>query len=395
MKPIAIITQARTTSKRFPRKILQEINGKSIIEFHLERLMWSKLPVIVATTSNKEDNAIIDICNKNKIPFFRGEEYNVLNRFYYTAKHYEISTIIRVTTDCPLIDGRLIADGLIHFSNCDYLSNTIKRTFPRGMDFEIFTFKALEQAFLNSIFFHEKEHVTPYIHSTNHKTFRIKNYSIKENYSDYRLTLDTKDDLELIKELILKFECNKFSYKKIISIINKNNYLADINKHVNQKEDNIYFRQAEVSDFSMVNTLLNESIEKQSHLVLKSIRVLNNIEGFIEKLQKDKFFIFTLFDLVPIGFVLLEKFQGRCAEISIALEKKHREKNYSSKMINLISDYAFEQLAIETLLCYIIRNNIKALKTFYKAGYTLIKLITYNNNECFELRRTKQKLTIK
>jgi len=392
MKTIAIITQARTSSKRFPKKILQTINGKTLLEYHIERLLWSNLPVIVATTDNPADKAITNICKLLNIPFFRGDEFNVLSRYYYAAKKFGLATIIRVTTDCPLIDGFLISDALRRFSNCDYLSNTIHRTFPRGMDFEIFTFRVLEKAFQNSTFFHEKEHVTPYIHTTNPKAFQIKSYDLKDDYSDYRITVDTKDDFIVVKELIEKFKCNTYDCKQIVSVLCENKYLVDINNCVHQKVDKLYFRLATEDDISIVYDVLNDPIVRQYSFAQEPFSFSDHKKWFADKLRSDNYFIFifTLPDQIPIAVVRLEITQDKCAEVSIAIDQKNRGKKYSSKMINLASEYAFDQLALKTLVCHIRTNNTKSVKVFTRAGYHSKKMITYKNIECFELRRLKQ-----
>jgi len=219
----AIITQVRTTSTRLPRKVLKKVNTKTILEYHIERLQWSELPIIVATTTNREDDIIVEICNKYCIDLFRGDELNVLSRYYLAAKQYNISTVIRVTSDCPLIDGKLIASALTCFNNCDYLSNTITRTYPKGLDFEIFSFWVLEDAFKNAKSSFEKEHVTPYICNNVNNTFRLKSYLNTSNESHFRITLDTTDDFILIKELIEKFKCDNLNYQRILEIL-RNNY---------------------------------------------------------------------------------------------------------------------------------------------------------------------------
>ena len=104
----AIIIQARTGSTRFKNKILQKINKKTILEILLDRLIDSNFKVIIATTKKKEDNKIVEIANKYKVNFFRGDEKNVLKRYYYTAQKFGIQNIIRITSDCPFIDQHLI-----------------------------------------------------------------------------------------------------------------------------------------------------------------------------------------------------------------------------------------------------------------------------------------------
>lgn len=232
----AIITQARTTSTRLPAKILKKINGQTLLDYHLNRLKWSNLPIIVATTTNTCDDSIVDICKTHSINVFRGDEHNVLSRYYYAAKQFQLNIIIRVCSDCPLIDGTLIKNALDEFSNCDYLSNTINSTFPLGFNFEIFTFNALEEAYLNATETPEKEHVTPYIYRNHSDLFKIKHFSNNVDASHYRLTVDTDDDFTLIKSLITDYQCGNKNIYDIVDVLNRNPLLENINSHIQQKQ---------------------------------------------------------------------------------------------------------------------------------------------------------------
>ena len=163
-KTIAII-QARLTSTRFPKKILQKINGLTLIEFLIKRVKASKMidEVIVAIPNNAK-NQILKKYLKN-INFFMGSENDVLDRYYKAAKKFKANTVIRICGDCPFTDPKIIDQLLLLFSNkkYDYVSNTIKPTFPDGLDAEVFSFKVLEETWKNANLEKDREHVTPYI----------------------------------------------------------------------------------------------------------------------------------------------------------------------------------------------------------------------------------------
>lgn len=239
MKNVGIISQARCLSTRLPYKIFLTSSNKPLIYYHTHRLSAAKLPLIVATTTDRSDDKVVDFCNKNNIHVFRGSMDNVLARFYHCALEYKLDTIIRVTSDCPLIDGEMIQDALSQYINYNdqriYLSNCIERTFPRGFDFEIFSFDLLKEAFLNAKSRVEQEHVTPYIYDLKNNRSTIKHYKSDLDNSDYRLTVDTPDDFMLIDTLIEKFGCNNFGYHQIISVLKANPELINYNKHVTQK----------------------------------------------------------------------------------------------------------------------------------------------------------------
>ena len=196
-KNISVIIQARYNSTRFPGKILKKINNLTLLEILIKRLLRSKKinNLIIACTQSKHDDEIINICKKYNVKTFRGSETNVQLRYYLASKKFKVDNIIRITSDCPLIDHRLM-DILIDkfFSgNYDYLSNTIKPTYPDGMDIEIFKSKLIDFKKNSKNSSLDKEHVTPSFHDK--KKYKIYNFISKKNYSNLRLTVDTKEDL--------------------------------------------------------------------------------------------------------------------------------------------------------------------------------------------------------
>ena len=203
IKKILIIIQARSGSTRLPNKMTKKIiNNKTTLELIIERLSKTKsnASIIVATTNKRADDKIERLCNKKNILVFRGNENDVLDRYYQTTKKYNGDIIVRLTGDCPILDPDLI-DTLINIyqtKNVDYVSNTIIPTYPDGLDIEIFSFKALEKAWKNATLTSEREHVTPYIKS-NSKLFKLHNVRSKTNLSKHRWTLDEENDLKFIK----------------------------------------------------------------------------------------------------------------------------------------------------------------------------------------------------
>lgn len=229
------IIQARAGSSRLPGKVLKEVQGKTLLEHMIERVRAFKKAhkVIVATTQNPKDDAVADIANQLKTDYYRGSEENVLSRFYDAAKKFKATNIIRITADCPLIDP-VIADKMFdHFlkDQLDYLSNTLKPTFPDGLDVEIFTFGALETAFQNAVKPSEREHVTPYIWG-NPQIFRLGHFSNPEDLSHLRWTVDTETDLEFIREIYKQLyqPGRLFLMGDILQLLAKDPALAKINE---------------------------------------------------------------------------------------------------------------------------------------------------------------------
>lgn len=210
-------------SRRLPGKILKKIKGKTtFLEYLIFRLKKSKNinQILIACSKNKKDKKIINFCKKNNINYFIGDEKNVLKRYYDSAKYIKSKNILRITSDCPFTDPKLIDKSIILYNKkkIDYFSNTIERTFPVGLDHEIFNFKALKLAFHNAKSLYDKEHVTPYIR----RSKKIKKYclKLKTNLSYIRITLDTKKDLENLRMIANKIS-NRiiWPWRNILKII--------------------------------------------------------------------------------------------------------------------------------------------------------------------------------
>jgi len=244
---IAAIIQARISSTRLPGKVLKELPYKSSIsclEQVIRRLKKSKRlnEIIIATTEGKEDDDIVDIAQKEVVKYFRGSKENVLSRYYFAAKENNIDVIVRITSDCPCIDvdiTDLTIDAHIN-KMADYTTNCLIRTYPHGLDVEVFNFNALEEAYKNVTKYYEKEHVTPYIYK-NPQKFKINIVKApKELYApDIRITLDTEEDYALLCAVFdyLYPKNEYFNAYDIVNLFNKEKpWLKLINKKVIQKK---------------------------------------------------------------------------------------------------------------------------------------------------------------
>lgn len=235
MKIIAI-TQARYGSTRLPGKILKKINGKSLLEIHLERASKSEKidELIVATTFEKESSEICRIAKNLGLKIYQGSTLDVLDRYYQAAKPEKPDYVIRITSDCPLIDSEVIDKVITHAlaNDVNYCSNVFPPTFPDGMDVEIFKFAELEEAWIHSKQLLEREHVTLYIHDKcKNKNSSCSNYVNKEDYSNFRLTVDTLEDFDLVDKLVTQIGDDK-SWRSYVDHIIANPELFQINsKH--------------------------------------------------------------------------------------------------------------------------------------------------------------------
>ena len=245
MKTVAII-QARMGSTRLPAKVVKVIKGKTVLAHVVERVRACPLldDVVVATTTAPSDDGIVELAEGLGVNWFRGSEDDVLERYYLAAKQYGADVVVRITSDCPVFDPSVLAGMLARFGELrvngaapDYMSNFVKRTYPRGLDAEVFTFKALEKAFESARLPHEREHVTAYIYQRPEE-FSIHGYEGPEDLSRLRWTLDTQDDLKLIEELYaaLYKEGELFTTAQAVELIRQRPELEGINAHVEQKK---------------------------------------------------------------------------------------------------------------------------------------------------------------
>lgn len=243
---IGAIIQARTASTRLPKKILKKLPYKSnitVLEQVIRRLKKSHKinDIILATTINKSDEAIIKIADKEGLTWFRGSEENVLERFYLTAKKNHLDIIVRITSDCPCLDSAIVDLVIDEYfkQKVDYISNSVN-SFSRGQDVEVMSFQTLEKAFRYAKNQYEQEHVTAYIYKSEPNKFKISELEAPPKLfaPDIRLTLDTKEDYVLLCAVFdYLYEINNFfDARSIIQLFQQKSWLKLINKKIIQKQ---------------------------------------------------------------------------------------------------------------------------------------------------------------
>tara|TARA_R110000796_G_scaffold118864_1_gene232737 strand:- start:99813 stop:100568 length:756 start_codon:yes stop_codon:yes gene_type:complete len=207
---VIIVTQARIGSSRLLGKVLKEINNQSLLQIHLSRLKKSKLAskIIVATTFEEGVEQIVEIGKGMSVDVFQGSTDDVLDRFYQSVNELTPDYVVRVTSDCPLIDAKLI-DEVIELTtnnNLDYGANILKELYPDGQDIEVFSFNALKKAWLDAKLQSDREHVTPYIRRNTDfmggELFKAQNLDCVKNYNQIRMTVDEQKDFDAMETLI-------------------------------------------------------------------------------------------------------------------------------------------------------------------------------------------------
>lgn len=236
------VIQARGGSSRLPGKVLNTLpfnSNNETLKHIVNRIndVPSIDKVILATTTRSVDDSIQNWCIKNGVECFRGDEDNVLERFYEALKGIDVTNVVRVTGDCPCIDPYVVEEVIkLHVTeDNDYTSNSLVRSFPHGLDVEVFKYSCLEEAYKNASMKHEKEHVTPYIYQTNKEKFKLANYENKYgDYSDMRITLDTVEDYYMLDILFEKLGDN-FRLSDLVKFYDNHKPYFNINRDVVQK----------------------------------------------------------------------------------------------------------------------------------------------------------------
>jgi spore coat polysaccharide biosynthesis protein SpsF len=241
MSRVVAIVQARMSSTRLPGKVLMDIAGMSMLARSVRRLSRAKSlsEVVVATTIEKSDDPIVEQCEINGWKCFRGSQEDVLDRYHSAATLFKADSVVRITSDCPMIDPGLVDAVLDEFfkweGDVDYLSNMIpRRTYPRGLDTEVFTFDALDLAWKQDTDPSLREHVTQYI-LRHPDTFRIRGIMNDIDYSSMRWTVDTPEDLRFVRTVLENFQNDQFTWKEIVEFLQARPEILEINEEIRQK----------------------------------------------------------------------------------------------------------------------------------------------------------------
>ena len=267
-KKVVAIIQARMSASRLPDKVLLDINGEPMLVRVVERTHLSQWvdQVVVATSSDHSDDPIETLCSQRKYPCYRGNLHDVLDRYYQAAKHHSAGVVVRITADCPIIDPIVIDQTLMAFYGrgpslitqsgqilvdrnslsdelvpaWDFTANRLpppwKRTFPIGLDTEVCTYSALETAWRDAIQPYQREHVLPYLYE-NDQNFRIQILDHEPDYGDIRWTVDTPQDLELLRMIYERFSGrDDFTWYEVLDLFKREPKLADINAEIKHND---------------------------------------------------------------------------------------------------------------------------------------------------------------
>ena len=227
-------------STRLPGKVLMLLDKKhTTLDYIINQLKHSKLlgKIIIATTNLEEDNVIVDFAKKNKIECFRGETDDVLDRYYNCAEKFSLDTIVRITSDEPFIDPTIVDQIINNFQKigCDYASNNLIRTFPAGFDVEVFSKQVLERTWREAKLPSEREHVTPFM-KKNKDIFKQFNLKSSQHIPIFRLTLDRKEDLKILKAVASKILGRPILFRDIFELFEREPNLLELRNDIDPLE---------------------------------------------------------------------------------------------------------------------------------------------------------------
>lgn len=399
-KIIALI-QARTSSKRLPKKVLMKTVNKPIIIHQLQRTVKSKYidDLVLLTSDKKDDDELANIVTSSGFNIFRGSELNVLERFYKSLEEYNLKSddiIVRLTGDCPIHDSHIIDESIIAFlnNNCDYLSNAIAPIYPDGLDVEVFFYDTLKKAYENATEPIDLEHVTPYIRNSN--SFKVMELEKTPLYPDWRLTVDEPKDFILIDKIFNHFENSDFSFLDVVRFIEDNLDLLKLNKNYIRNEgflhpendsrerykvsqgNQIYIREIEYSDVneSYYNWMNDPEVNRYME-TRHSSQTIIEIYNFVKKIKEDtNSILFAICDNSDkhIGNIKIGPINPihKKADISFFIgEKSYWSKGCTYEAVSLVKEYAFDVLKLHKLCAGVYENNIASVKMLERNGFKI------------------------
>ncbi len=238
MKVVAIV-QARMGSARLPGKVLTDLEGESMLARVVNRLRRARLinEVLIATTDHAGDDAIVKECRSLSVSVSRGDQDDVLDRYFRAMQLAKAEVVVRITSDCPLIDPEITDQTIAAFLEAgpDYASNVLVRTYPRGLDTEVMSSAALGRAWREARKRYEREHVTPYIYQ-HPAEFKLLSVTGQADYSGHRWTVDTAEDLEFVRAVYARFKSNPmFLWRDVRDLLDREPGMMELNRSVMQK----------------------------------------------------------------------------------------------------------------------------------------------------------------
>lgn len=242
VKRVAII-QARMTSTRLPGKVLLDLAGQPMLAQQLRRVKRCRHldEIVLATTTNDADTPIIELARREGVAWFRGSEHDVLARYTWAARESGAGAILRITADCPLVDPDVIdlvmAELESHAQECDYASNVLERSYPRGLDAEVFFRDTLERVNRMAHSQTAREHVTWFLYRERLDLFVRRSVVDTQDNSDLRWTVDTPEDFEVVRRIYEGLGAGErfVPYREVLAYAREHPEIGALNADVEQR----------------------------------------------------------------------------------------------------------------------------------------------------------------
>jgi spore coat polysaccharide biosynthesis protein SpsF len=229
------IVQARTGSTRLPGKALLDIEGQTMLARVVGRVERAQQvdEVVVATTELAADDAIVAECARLGVRVFRGSEHDVLSRYAGAAATFGAGPVVRITSDCPLVDAEVIDEIVSALGSADFAANTLRRTYPQGLDVEVATRQTLDKTAREAAAPFEREHVFPYVYK-HPELFQLVSVTCDDDWSSLRWTVDEAADIEFVRAVYTHL-VDPFSWRDVVALLDRAPELAEINRGVRHR----------------------------------------------------------------------------------------------------------------------------------------------------------------
>ncbi len=393
MKPIAII-QARMTSTRLPGKVLADLAGKPLLERMLERVSTSRKlkGIVVATTSNTDDDAIVGLAERFGAGVFRGDEMDVLGRMHETALQVGADPIIRLTADCPMSDPSVIDAALELYQDggADYVSNCMRRTYPDGLDVEVMSFAALGQAHREAQNSTLREHVTPYIRGNMPElgtgAFKRVDLLAEADFGHVRFTIDTENDLKNMRWLFERLP-DSFHWLDAVALASREPENLPVTCPP-MEIDSIELREARASYSELLFRWLNETDRLGSSLSTLSPVSWKEHQAWLKTYLENEhgWLAIAFHDGLPAGQVRLDH-ESNTTVISIYVDKLFRGRNVGKAIIFEGCRQAAQRWPNIPVVARVRSDNQQSLGFFESCGFVVIE----TKDDHFVLRPSDEK----
>lgn len=360
---VICVVQARTGSTRLPGKVLQELDGVTMLEFMLRRLTSLRVDhLVVATSLLERDDAVAEIAYACHVTVVRGSEADVLDRFRSALDTYPSDHVIRLTADCPLSDPRMIEAVLAHHiaTNADYTSNVLPRSFPKGLDVEVCRSSALRVAAAEAVDVVEREHVTPFLYRRPER-FALANWSSGLDLGNERWTVDTPDDMEFIREVVSRVGDRHATWEQMLAVVGRTSIAPGA--------DEVVLRAATLDDAALLLELRNDP-DAVRWSTTRSVVSEADHERWCSSVLGDPAYRvrIALRGDTPIGFVRVDVREG-VGTVSIAVDRAHRGHGYATMMLRAMIADCNADCQVRELAAAIHADNVASVKAFAAAGF--------------------------